>query len=314
MREVSVRMLQFCVDLARIAEVDDRGLKLRLSSLTLADATGAEWVDWDDFAALLERLELAVGGPDAMDRLVRDGMKTSFPELRAFATVFVRPLPLFDFVMTRFMSTMYRHITIDRIEQLDDQRVRWEQTIPASHRPCLTFHRMTESMVRGFPCHLDLPEATLEQAYVTGRSAEFVFAFPPPAPLTVRGARAVASAASVLAVQLEEAFAKIALGLRAAPLADGDAARHAAPASPATTLTAASQANGVEHESWAERFELSRRQREVFRHLVEGCSNKEIASRLQCTERNVEFHVSGILRAARVASRAELLVKVLRAG
>jgi DNA-binding NarL/FixJ family response regulator len=51
----------------------------------------------------------------------------------------------------------------------------------------------------------------------------------------------------------------------------------------------------------------------VFALLVEGRANKDIAAALQCSERNIEFHVGRILRAARVSSRAELLVKVLGA-
>lgn len=62
---------------------------------------------------------------------------------------------------------------------------------------------------------------------------------------------------------------------------------------------------------WATKLALSSRQRQVFALLVEGRANKDIAGALDCSERNVEFHVGRILRAARVTSRAELLVKVL---
>ena len=61
------------------------------------------------------------------------------------------------------------------------------------------------------------------------------------------------------------------------------------------------------------RWELSARETEVLSHLAEGDANKDIAASLHCSERNVEFHVGRILRAARVSSRSELLVKVLGA-
>ena len=50
---------------------------------------------------------------------------------------------------------------------------------------------------------------------------------------------------------------------------------------------------------------LTRRELEVLQLLTKGLTNKEIASRLQLTERTVEFHVSNILRKLHVSSRLE---------
>ena len=79
---------------------------------------------------------------------------------------------------------------------------------------------------------------------------------------------------------------------------------------PALDAPVVPTASGDMHD-WAERLALSPRQREVFALLVEGRANKDIAATLRCSERNIEFHVGRILRAARVSSRAGLLVKVL---
>jgi DNA-binding CsgD family transcriptional regulator len=305
MREVSVRMLHFELDLARIAGIDERELTDGLASIARPGAAQPRWIDWDDFAEVSERFERAVGGPGGVGRVMREALPVAYPEIRAFTAVFFHPIPLFTFVMTRLMRTMYRNITISDVERLDGERVRWTQSIPEPHRPCETFHRSTVSLVELFPRHLELPEAHLEEIVITPRQGRFVARFPAPPSFADRGARVVSSAASVVAEQLDAAFAAIADKLRAdsrgdgAGDGDGDGGDGSHPQR--------------DLDAWAERLKLSRRQRDVFALLVKGRANKDIAAALRCSERNVEFHVGRILRAARVTSRSELLVKVLGA-
>jgi DNA-binding CsgD family transcriptional regulator len=296
MREVSVRILHFTLDLARTAGLDERALVAGLPSVAAEGETQADWFDWDDLVEIIERLERMGGGPDGVRRAMRDALPTAYPELRAFAAVFVLPIPFFTFVMTRLMWTMYRHIGIETIDRLDGDRVHWVQTLPEPYRPSEAFHRGTMAMVELFPLHLDLPEARVEQVTITPRMAEFTVQFPAAGSLAARGTRAVSSAASVLAVQLDEAFAKIAETVRMRPEEESTA-----------------PVPERETRAWADRLALSPRQRDVFALLVEGRQNKDIAAALRCSERNVEFHVGRILRAARVSSRSELLVKVLGA-
>jgi len=59
---------------------------------------------------------------------------------------------------------------------------------------------------------------------------------------------------------------------------------------------------------------LSAREREVFRLLVLGCSNEEIAKRLRISRRTVETHRSRILKKLRVHSAVELLRLAARHG
>lgn len=53
---------------------------------------------------------------------------------------------------------------------------------------------------------------------------------------------------------------------------------------------------------------LSRREQEVCDALLENLSNKEIASRLNISERTVKFHVSNVLAKFGVRRRADLIV------
>lgn len=53
---------------------------------------------------------------------------------------------------------------------------------------------------------------------------------------------------------------------------------------------------------------LSRREREVADSVLENMSNKEIAKKLNISERTVKFHVSNLLQKYRVGRRADLIV------
>jgi two-component system, NarL family, invasion response regulator UvrY len=59
---------------------------------------------------------------------------------------------------------------------------------------------------------------------------------------------------------------------------------------------------------------LSAREREVFRLLVLGCSNEEVAERLSISRRTVETHRSRILKKLHVHSAVELLRLAARHG
>jgi DNA-binding NarL/FixJ family response regulator len=52
------------------------------------------------------------------------------------------------------------------------------------------------------------------------------------------------------------------------------------------------------------------RQAEVMRCLAQGLANKEIATTLGCSVKNVEYHVGRILRKTNCSSRTELIARV----
>jgi DNA-binding NarL/FixJ family response regulator len=54
---------------------------------------------------------------------------------------------------------------------------------------------------------------------------------------------------------------------------------------------------------------LSPRERQVYEALLENLSNKEIASRMNLSERTVKFHVSNVLAKYRVRRRADLILQ-----
>jgi DNA-binding CsgD family transcriptional regulator len=58
-------------------------------------------------------------------------------------------------------------------------------------------------------------------------------------------------------------------------------------------------------------FAVTRAERDVLAQMLMGKSNREIAGTLGCSIKNVEFHVSKILRKAGAPSRARLLALVM---
>jgi len=60
--------------------------------------------------------------------------------------------------------------------------------------------------------------------------------------------------------------------------------------------------------------DLSSREREVLRHLVDGMTNKEIANSLGITEATVKCHVSTILMRLNVSDRTQAVVTALQRG
>ena len=60
--------------------------------------------------------------------------------------------------------------------------------------------------------------------------------------------------------------------------------------------------------SMSARAGLTRREKEVIQGLLDNRSNKEIASKLNISERTVKFHVSNLLQKFNVRRRADLIV------
>jgi DNA-binding NarL/FixJ family response regulator len=60
--------------------------------------------------------------------------------------------------------------------------------------------------------------------------------------------------------------------------------------------------------------DLSSREREVLRHLVDGMTNKEVANPLGITEATVKCHVSTILMRLNVSDRTQAVVTALQRG
>ena len=60
-------------------------------------------------------------------------------------------------------------------------------------------------------------------------------------------------------------------------------------------------------QAFAARYDLSQREADIFRMVIGGCTNKEIAERLYISENTVKFHMRNLLRKTDCSKRKELL-------
>lgn len=58
---------------------------------------------------------------------------------------------------------------------------------------------------------------------------------------------------------------------------------------------------------------LSPSEENVVRAVIEGASNKEIADKLAVTEKTIKFHLTNVYAKLGVHSRAQLIVRYLKA-
>jgi DNA-binding NarL/FixJ family response regulator len=70
----------------------------------------------------------------------------------------------------------------------------------------------------------------------------------------------------------------------------------------------------VGHFRWAEHSGLTERELAVLRLLARGLSNRQIAERLESTDRTVKFHLTGIYRKLDVKNRTGAVAAAVDAG
>jgi len=283
--EVSVRILYLTQDLARAGGVDADELLVGLASVERRNGEWPARFDWSDFVVMWERLEQALGGPEGFGEAARKLVGVAMPESTALTAVYQTPEALFEFLMLRHMRTSFRNVEVTLLEKKADGWVHFRETILPPHRGCEALHRATRTFCADIPLNFQLPLAEVEILSITPQTADFRARFP-----GARAPKVTSGAPALIAAQLDEAFTLII---------------------EATAQGATGEGPDATADVWANKLGLSKRQREVFTRLLKGRANKEIAAQLDCSERNVEFHVGKIFRAAHVTSRAELLAKVL---
>ena len=250
-------------------------------------------VAWEDYCVIVDRMEVEVGGPDALDHLLATVYHQVLPEIRAVAGALVSPKLLLSFVAEVVDPVAFGAVEC-RYEDLGVDRVRATWRLRPGARPCAVWFRGNAAAIRGIPRHLGLPEA--EVIADTGPShGIYDVRLPPSATLVASAGRATRS-------MLERLFgmAGDGHGAIAGSIVDAGAGapRGSLPPEALWRLDVATT-------TW----DLTRRQREVLQYLALGEANKEIAHALSCAENTVELHVTQILRKAGAPSRAKLIAR-----
>jgi DNA-binding CsgD family transcriptional regulator len=275
---------------ARLANIDPRPLTRGLP-FDPSTLSAARWVHWDDYCTMLERLEVACGGPDAIEELT--AKHVAFSEVKALAGAFMSPTQLYAFIFRVLDPLCFPCINFG-YRELADGRLHIEAEIKPHLRSCMPLMRGSIGALRAVPTHLGLPLAEVEADLDAQHT---IYRVRPPLSQTIlaRARRRTRAALDSMTALLGEISGETIEGVTA-PAAELSRGR--------------SQARAMDGlRSIRSIYGLSDRQFEVLEEIIAGCGNKEIALRLGCAESTVELHVTTLLRKLGVHSRAQLIAK-----
>jgi two-component system nitrate/nitrite response regulator NarL len=67
---------------------------------------------------------------------------------------------------------------------------------------------------------------------------------------------------------------------------------------------------GIETVAVDNSSDLTSYEKKIVAHVSRGLSNKDVARRLNCTERTVKYHMTNIMRKLNVRNRVEAVLKL----
>jgi DNA-binding CsgD family transcriptional regulator len=116
--------------------------------------------NWEHFAVFQDRTLELLGGSRAMEDMIA-GLMRGLAFMRIFASIVANVRSLYLIGMERIGRSALPHIG-GHIEQLDDDRLSLEATIPDRYRGCIALHHGTIGLMRAYPTLLGLPEAIVD--------------------------------------------------------------------------------------------------------------------------------------------------------
>lgn len=290
--QVWARALWAVLDLAALAGVKQDGVFEGLPF----DATSVRLmrtVNWSDFCLTCERLEAQFESPEECQRLFADCYHQVLPEFRTLIGGLMSPLTFARMTIEGVSPFVYQGCSFS-LRSLSPDRIRVELRLRAGARPSLTFFRATVGELRALPRHLGLAPAEVSAEFGPTHG-NYIVTLPPSRSLTDRARAKTRDCVVRLVLGIAEDGEPMTLSFGGPAVGNTEAESVGASASGAR-LDAATRA-----------WQLTPKQREVLKAVIEGASNKEIASDLGCAENTVESHVTKLLRQARVSSRGRLL-------
>jgi signal transduction histidine kinase len=129
-------------------------------------------VDWDIWVELVERLQVSLGGPAALERFTL--LATAEPGAHQFqrvAQLVSSPLSLYRLNSRWGVPNQYRHM-LSTCEELASGHLRIVHTIPRRYRGSLAVFRASAAILRGLPKIVGLPEAKLLSQDVSTHGVE----------------------------------------------------------------------------------------------------------------------------------------------
>jgi hypothetical protein len=164
-------------------------------------------VPWDDYCTLVERLEVAAGGPLRLDALIVASFhQAAAPAVQTVIRSLVSPRNLYRFVFKILNPANFPNTDFEYKEQADG----WIWLSCQLHddaRPCAAFMRGSLAALRGFRGHLGLPPAEVKVEELTDRSLVALSRLPESRTLMARASVPSLAALRNAAVTLVELFA-----------------------------------------------------------------------------------------------------------
>ena len=149
-------------------------------------------LDWDTFAALLERASELLGGDVERIRGIGRSLVRgpSWTTMQAFARAVVSLPSLYEIGARWIAPASFPHLPLDQTF-LGDNRLRARGSIAPPHAPSAPFFHVFEGVLLELPVLLGLPRARLVSSAVSPRSFETVVDIPPSRSLFGRARRSV---------------------------------------------------------------------------------------------------------------------------
>jgi DNA-binding CsgD family transcriptional regulator len=157
---------------------------------------------WDDYCVLIERMEVAAGGPARFeDMLAKSYHQAMPPEVRTVLGAFVSLKLLYRFLYAVVNPAVFPNVEFG-VEDLDGNRLRLSSRFRSHARPSAAVCRASVGGARGVPGHLGLPMVEVEVEELTDRALVCVVRLPESRTLLARAQRQSTAALRSAAVRL----------------------------------------------------------------------------------------------------------------
>jgi DNA-binding CsgD family transcriptional regulator len=141
---------------------------------------------WDDFATMITRLEIAVGGPAEFEAFMVDEI-VALPAFRVLGSLVLSPKRIYAIFWEHTARQLFGHVGLSGREMADG-RLEFVYEIPPNYQGCIALGNGTRGTMRALPTLLGLPEALVESD-LSPRHGVFRITVPPSHTLVARAAR-----------------------------------------------------------------------------------------------------------------------------
>lgn len=293
-RDVPSYSLRTFLHALSLRGVDVDRLTEGLSFTRLEAAQPGFSADWDECCILYERIEREVDEATLRASFLDFG--SSQPEVRMAAQALLSTKALFEFT---FQSTRILWPLLNMTRRYEGHVMDWRITLPLHRRGNRLIFRGTGHALEAMPRHLGLPDAKVEMD-VGSHHGFYRVHLPESQTILASARKTFRSLWKVLSLEYE-AFARVAIDEEVTPI----------PTSSEQTLPDSSGVGEFDQKlsSAARAWTLTNRQVDVLRHVIDGETNKSIASKLGCAEGTVEFHMTALLKKSCSESRTQLVAR-----